>query len=137
MIAADRTDIMGYCSNKWVSDYTYDALANRVATVNNAPAFYAPPEFLGFWRVLLVDSAGPRWGNPVTELSLPSGAPELADILDSAGNLLEEVAVYRTEIADIDGASIMVPEPQPGWHAVRVPGWPALAFNAPIAVPPP
>jgi len=92
---------------------------------------------LAFWRVMLVDATGPRWGNPVTELSLPFGAPELAEVLDTAGNVLELIEVYRTEIADVNGASIMIPEPQPSWHSVRVVGAPALAFSAPIAVPPP
>jgi hypothetical protein len=137
LIAADRTDIMGYCSNKWVSDYTYDALTARVASVNGAPAFYVLPEFLGLWRVLIIDAAGPRWGNPVTELSLPSGAPELGEALDAAGNVLELIEVYRTEIADVNGASIMIPEPAPHWHSVRVAGAPAISFNAPVAVPPP
>lgn len=137
LIPENRTDIMGYCSNKWISDYTYDALVNRVATVNNAPAFYVPAEFLDYWRVLLLDSSGPRWGIPVDELSLPAGLPELAEILDDAGNVITLAEVYRTEIPDIGAASIMVPEPQPGWHAVRVSGWPAHAFSAPIAVPRP
>ena len=31
----------------------------------------------------------------------------------------------------------MVPEPEPGYHAVRVSGAPALAYDAPVAVPKP
>jgi hypothetical protein len=36
--------------------------------------------------------------------------------------------VYRTEVSDIDAASIMVPSPRKGWAAVRISGEKALKF---------
>ncbi len=137
LISPTNSDIMGYCSNKWISDYTYDALVNRVAYVNGAAYVYTAPERLSTWRVLLLDDKGPRWGLPIDELSPPSGEPELAEALDEQGNFVTEVEVYRTAISDIDAAMIQVPAPEPEWHAIRVPGWPALAFDAPVAVPAP
>jgi hypothetical protein len=123
------TDMMGYCNNVWVSDYTYDGLLGRVVAVNEAK-LRVNPDALGRFRVLLVDRAGARWGRPITELTPPAGVPELAEILGANGELLDEVTVYRTEVSDIDAASIMVPEPEPGWHAVKVSGVSAHPFAA-------
>jgi hypothetical protein len=122
------TDIMGYCSSKWISDYTYQALAVRVAAVNGVAMIYTPPETLARWRVLIVDDGVPRWGIPITEPAAAEGDLEPAIIYDSAGIALTSVAVYRTAIGDIDGAMLMVPEPQPGWYAVAVAGAPPLPF---------
>ncbi|MBN2576741.1 MAG: hypothetical protein JXP73_19410 [Deltaproteobacteria bacterium] len=122
------TDIMGYCSNQWISDYTYEGLATRVAAVNGVTMIYTPATALSRWRILLADDRGPRWGIPIAEEVAPEGEPETATIYDSTGLALTTVVVYRTEISDGFGSMLMVPEPQPGWHAVAVPGAPALAF---------
>jgi hypothetical protein len=87
--------------------------------------------------VLLVDDHGPRWGYPMDEPVPPNGTPEAAEILDAEGNVLAVVDVYRTEVGDMDAASIQVPVPEPEWHAVRVAGYPPLAFGAPISHPSP
>jgi hypothetical protein len=86
------------------------------------------PDVLGRFRVLLVDAAGPRWGRPITELSAPAGLPEVAEIRDEQGSVVEYVVVYRTEVSHIDAASIMVPEPEPGWYSVQVSGTTAQRF---------
>jgi hypothetical protein len=130
----DVTDIMGYCNRQWMSDYTYDAIVNRVASVNGAQKVLVNPDVLGRWRTLLLDGHGPRWGIPVDELAPPSGTAEVAEILDAKGNVIASVAVYRTEVSDIGAAQIMVPEPKPGWHAVRISGERAHAFSEPSVV---
>ncbi len=134
---SNGTDIMGYCSNKWISDYTYNGLTNRVAYVNGKASVLYAAERFGTWRVLLLDAKGPRWGFPIDKPTPASGQAELAEVLDVAGDVIELVEVYRTEIGDLGGAMIKVPEPLPDWHAVRVAGWPALAFSAPLGVPQP
>jgi hypothetical protein len=133
----NHTDIMGYCGSKWISDYTYDGILSRIAQVNGNLNQYFAPELIRPWRVLLVDGDGPRWGYPMDEPVPPNGAPEAAEILDAAGNVLTVVDVYRTEVGDLDAASIQVPVPEPEWHAVRVAGYPPLAFGAPISHPTP
>lgn len=124
----DNTDIMGYCDNFWISDYTYDAILNRVAAVNNAPEFAVLPETLRHFRVLLVSALGPRWGQPTTRPSLPTGTPELADVLDATGSVLEAVEVYRTAMSRPGSFSIQVPLPKPGWHSIRVGAMRPLPF---------
>jgi hypothetical protein len=124
------TDILGYCNTKWISDYTYDALVNRVASVNGAQRVKIDPDSLGRFRVLLLDAFGPRWGIPVDEPTVPGGVPEVAEILNANGDVIDHAVVYRTEVSDIDAWSILVPEPTSEQHAVRISGVQSLAFAA-------
>jgi hypothetical protein len=125
------TDIMGYCNNQWISDYTYDGILSRVVGVNGAARIVQNPAALSHWRVLLLGSRGPRWGVPIDEPSAPEGTAEVAEIFDDAGNVSEYVVVYRTEVSDIGAASILVPEPKAGWYAVGINGQAPLPFAAP------
>jgi hypothetical protein len=91
---------------------------------------------LADYRVLLLDADGPRWGLPVQQIEA-YGVEEVAQVLDVNGDPIDEIVVYRTQISDNEGASILVPEPLPGWNAVQIHGAVPLAFSAPITVPPP
>ena len=133
------TDIMGYCTNQWMSDYTYAGIATRVAAVNGQPSplVHALSESLSKWRVLLLDATGPRWGVPIEQEVAPEGEPETATIYDESGAVSTSVVVYRTEIGDADASMVWVPEPQPGWYAVAVTGASPHPFAAPVTVPRP
>ena len=131
LLSDKGTDLMGYCSNVWLSEYTYGGITDRVALVNGIKAQSVNLAALGTWRVLLLGSNGPRWGIPITQPSLPEGAAVSARVLDAAGTLITEVRVYRTEVSDNGGAVVLVPEPKPGWVSLEVPGAPALAFAKP------
>lgn len=128
LVAPDRTDLMGYCNNKWLSDYTYDALLARVTAVSAARSAYYPADLAQPWNVLLLDENGPRWGEPITEPDVPAGEPEPAEILDVYGRVIAIETVFRTEISDIGAFSFEVPAPKPGWHSIRVVGASPLAY---------
>ncbi|MET0790186.1 MAG: zinc-dependent metalloprotease family protein [Polyangiaceae bacterium] len=132
LLADTGTDLMGYCDNVWLSAYTYNGLADRVAAVNGVKSVYVDPAALQTWRVLLIGgSKGARWGVPITQPSLPEGAPVTARVVDAAGNLVEEITVYRTEITDTGAASVMVPEPKNGWNGIDVGGSGVIVFAKP------
>ena len=114
------TDLMGYCNRKWVSDYTYEGLLNRVASVNGAAAneiFEADGEPL---LVLLVDARGARWGKPRKRPSSPAGVPEKAELLDEGGRVASRVTVYRSVLSDVNAHSIQVPASAAAWHRLRL-----------------
>jgi hypothetical protein len=124
------TDIMGYCSNKWISDYTYRGITERVATVNAATMMYFDAAQFSRWRVLLIDEMGPRWGIPIDDPSPAEGVPENATIYDEQGRAIATVVVYRTEIGDVNASMVLVPVPAVGWYSVGVAGAEPHAFGA-------
>lgn len=130
LLSPNSTDVMGYCQNKWLGAYTYSGLMQMVLTINQArQALVVDPERVAAWRVLLVDPArGVRWGVAADRPYVATGVQESAQVLDAAGALLREVDVYRSEVGDLDAFSIEVPEPEPGWHAIRVAGAAPLEF---------
>lgn len=127
---ANDTDIMGYCNNQWVSDYVYRLWTERVAFLNGAMREVAPPGGKRHYLFLLTDVTGPRWGVERPAPRYPSGEPEQADILDANGNVVASVTVYKTPTDHLGGAVYLVPDPEPGWHAVRVVGEVPLGFGA-------
>jgi reprolysin-like metallo-peptidase family M12B len=128
LLSDKGTDLMGYCSNVWLSEYTYGAITERLALVNGNQSQVLSAAALQTFRVLLVGSKGARWGVPITTPSRPEGTPETARAVDAAGSLLEEITVYRTEISDFGSASLMVPDPKPGFAGLEVNGVGVVPF---------
>jgi hypothetical protein len=127
---ATDTDIMGYCNNQWVSDYVYRLFADRVAFLNGNQKELPPPGDPQHFLFLLTDIRGPRWGIERPAPRYPSGDPEQANILDAAGHVIDSVTVYRTPFDHLGGGLLLVPDPQPGWHAIQIQGEVPLPFGA-------
>src|SRR5687768_16112480 len=119
---------MGYCNDQWVSDYVYRIFADRVAFLNGALNELPPPGGMQHFLFLLTDITGPRWGVWRQAPRYPSGKPEAANILDATGNVVAIVTVYRTAMDHLGGALLLVPNPEPGWHAIQVQGQVPLPF---------
>ncbi|MEO6600824.1 MAG: reprolysin-like metallopeptidase [Polyangiaceae bacterium] len=129
LLSATGTDLMGYCSNVWLSEYTYGGITDRVALVNGNKNEVFSAATLQPWRVLIVSaSKGARWGEPITTPSSPEGTAVTARVVNDAGALIEETTVYRTDMSDSGAASFMVPEPKQGWSGVQVPGSAVVKF---------
>jgi hypothetical protein len=129
-------DIMGYCEPKWVSGYSYRALLDRVAAINDPGGItVAGTTEIKAFRVLIVDEGGPRWSQPFKQPVAAYGEPELADVLDIDEQVVAQVTVYRSQLPETAASTVLVPEPETGWNAIRVAGAPALAFSAPVTVP--
>ncbi len=124
------TDIMGYCNNQWISDYTYGLFADRIAILNGTQNELPPPGDPQHFRFLLTDFRGPRWGVDRPAPRYPIGDAETASVLDATGNVIANITVYRTPFDHLSGALVLVPDPQPGWHAIQVKGEVPLAFDA-------
>jgi hypothetical protein len=134
----DKTkDIMGYCDPKWISNYTYKGLIDRVARMNLPMLTFPAEGSQQAYRVMLLDADGPRWSQPFAEPADPFGEPEEAEALDIDGNVVERVTVYRTRLSDHEGATVLAPQPKHGWNALRTLDGVSLAFGAPISVDPP
>jgi hypothetical protein len=137
-MAPDKNkDIMGYCDPKWISDYNYSALIDRVATMNGSMFTYTPDDVIMSYQVMLIDHDGPRWSQPFAEPAAPFGDAEQADVLDLDGDAIDSVTVYRTVVGDNEGTTLLVPPAKQGWNAVRTVDGTMLPFSAPISVPRP
>jgi hypothetical protein len=140
LLPPEVTDLMGYCSPQWISDYNYQSLMERVVELNNpvqqrlarASALAPQPSF----RVLHVDQHGPRWSRPF-QGRLPNVVPESATIFDDLGQVVTSVNVYRVPMHGVNASMVLVPEPQPRWFAVQVSGAAPHPFSAAqeIAIP--
>lgn len=124
------TDVMGYCENRWISDYTYQAVIERSFLINGALG-YLSRNPTGRFRVIVQSQFGSTWGESPPGEVRAAGTPEPAVIVDADGSERQQVSVYRAKMGDLAGAAIMVPEPLPDWYAIRIDGAPALAFEHP------
>lgn len=119
-------DFMSYCTPYWISDFTYDKLATRVAGVNRVPAERAIGTEKTFWAMINTAS-GIRWTRSL-EAVTPPGTPELAIVYDDQGDEVAEVQAFRMLISDEAGYILFVPPPEFGWAAVGPRGGPVLAY---------
>jgi hypothetical protein len=133
----ESTDIMGYCDQQWVSDYTYKGFIERIAALNGLPRRIVAPERVAAWQVMLIDGQGERWSLPFKKEGEAYGEPELAEVLGAQGELVDYVTVYRTEISDGGGSIVLVPPPLADWHFIAVQGVSPLSYFQPSSVPEP
>jgi hypothetical protein len=139
-------DMMGYCPNEWVSDYTYTALFDRIAAVNGNPAstavgstsnasaqsFAASQTF----RMATVEADGSvTWGGEVELDEEPTdGQSRLVTFVSASGR---EIGTNHARFYPYDhlpgGVLVVPPAPRdsmlnakarvvPTWSSVRISG---------------
>lgn len=115
-------DMMGYCTPRWVSDYTWQALRSRISYVNaNFEWVEAPPELP--WRLVVVGVDGtPNLRGTIPVMGTPSGDPVPVGLLDASGNVLATVQGRYGAFDHIPGGTLLVPEPADSVVALRVDG---------------
>jgi hypothetical protein len=135
LYAPDTTrDLMGYCNPAWISDYTFEALVDRLAKINSGNTKTSSLEESRAMRVMLLDQGRARWGLSTEVSGEPAGTAESAAILDANGAVIDHVQVWRAGLGE-DGASLLVPSPQPGWSSIQLAGAGPLRFDEPSSVP--
>ena len=106
------TDIMGYCDEQWVSDYTYAAFFQRAVDLRGAYALRAPAPLAGPVRFLHLGPGEHRWSAPRELRRLP-GAPRPALWLDARGRPLGVVEAGYLEEAHGGGRVWVLPAEAP------------------------
>jgi hypothetical protein len=127
----DATDLMGYCTPAWISDYTYSAILDRMVEVEASGKSASSLSVSSDARVLMVGGGRARWGLPASDSS--EGAVESATVRDDAGAQVATVQVRRLELGDADRWMVVVPQRQPGWDTIEVSGAPPVRFDEPAA----
>jgi len=105
-----HTDIMGYCNNQWISDYTYEGIFERISYANQgfANLLVTPQRH----RVGLVDGSGNiEWRRYMTPRSPIAGAPIRMSLLGADGLQRDDVAAQFFPYDHLEGGMILVPVP--------------------------
>ena len=117
LLEPDTKDVMGYCEPAWMSDYTYNGIASRSASVNTSARILVP-EGAPTWQSMLLFADGrARWRN-VTTRRMPAGDVEVAQVLGADGQIIDTVHVVRVRMDHLDDAFLYLPTPQAGWRAL-------------------
>lgn len=122
----ESSDVMGYCQGKWVSDYQYRELAERIAffegieePADDGGDSAGVPE--GWVRV------GVRAGqldSPVPEdlMGEPGGEPVDVEVLDANGLVLRTVTGHLARFAHGDDGTLLLATPAPDAVSLRFDG---------------
>ncbi len=143
-------DMMGYCPNEWVSDYTYKALFDRIAAVNGGKASagtgmaQAPSSSASSssnaapqtYRTALLDADGSiAWGGEVELAEAPvSSHTRVATFVSATGQALGTHTAHFFPYDHLPGGVLVVPSApqsavapasvaaQRSWAQVRIAG---------------
>ena len=99
-------DMMSYCENQWISDYTYQALYDRVRAVDQSPYRLEIP---ARWHTLLVG----RDGSVTRGASFTSRRPPIGTqraITRSLGGATDSIVGHYYEYDHLSGGTLMVAE---------------------------
>ena len=115
-------DLMGYCQPEWISDYTYQALFDRMATVNKAMdkhGTFTPQPY----RFVTVESDGSlTWGSNITLRSQPAGELHTVSYLAPNGTTLLTATGHYYAYDHLPGGYLLVPEGPPAFSKLSVTG---------------
>lgn len=131
LYAPETTDLMGYCSPVWISDYTYRAISDRLAEVTGGNK-KSSLDLGQSGRALMISGGRARWGLPAIDDG--EGTPESATVRDEAGAVVTTIEVRRLELGEGDRFTVVVPQPLPGWATIEVAGAAPVRFDQPAAV---
>lgn len=127
------TDMMGYCDDAWISDYTYGALFDRIREVNQLAGATMKVANAGAsqtYRLATVDEAGDvTWTDAISLDHEPAGG-QARDVayLSSAGTTVGAHTARFYPYDHLPGGVLVVPESPIGagsaatWSSVRVRG---------------
>jgi hypothetical protein len=113
-------DIMGYCLDVWISDYTYKGLFDRIKLVNGVKRVVVPEALKNrlYDRVLVKQDGSVQWLSSI-RLEEPPSAEAKSVVVESAG-LTETVtgAFYRFD--HVDGGILFWPASERPTRAIRL-----------------
>lgn len=111
-------DVMGYCEPRWISDYTYKALFDRMVYVNGVKheiGAAAPQAY----RIVRVDGKGGLvWGKRLVLDTPPAAEPHDLEITTDTGTHKVTAQLYR--YGDLPGGMLILPEPKMPVRSVSV-----------------
>lgn len=123
---ADSTDLMGYCSKTWISDYNYDLIFKRFQAVLAAPQLRSEP--VDALSIVVDADLSLHVGSAMRLFSQPAGELVSVKILDDQGHVLETVSGTFVAVSHVSGGILYVPRPSAGAASLDVEGFGSLAL---------
>ncbi len=117
--ASKGKDMMSYCPNLWVSDYTYTALHARIAFVNGAKSFSAPAS-PGGYRLVAVENGVTTSVESVTLDDAPQGEPRAFTWVGGSGAAIGDGIARFYKYDHLEGGIYVIPEGGPSAMATSV-----------------
>jgi hypothetical protein len=114
------TDVMGYCTPVWVSDYTFKALFDRVKLINGAKRVIVPESLRDrlYDRALVGADGSVQWLSSI-RLEEPPVAEEKPIVVESEG-LVETVKGSFYRFDHLEGGIVFWPATERPTRAVRI-----------------
>ena len=88
------SDMMGYCTPVWISDYTFNAIFQEMKLVNGAELLYPPSELDRLWERARVDMAGNLEWLPSVPLHVPPAGQATPVTVTTAGGSATAAGQY-------------------------------------------
>ena len=117
---SNHRDMMGYCKPRWISDYNFANLFDRIEIVDNA-SIYTPPELANLtWDRVLIAPDGTA--SPAGALQLghpPLGEPVAVTVQSKAG--VSQVTGQLLRYDHVEGGLLFVPPTSAGPKLIQAP----------------
>jgi hypothetical protein len=113
-------DIMGYCEPAWISDYTYNALADRCEQVNATALWSTGEGGETHWHGFVRYADGRMRDGGSDSVFLPGGELERAGVLDAEGEVVAETHVVRVPLSHSDDELLYVANLEDEWETMVI-----------------
>lgn len=117
---AKSHDMMSYCPNTWVSDFTFEALFQRVAAVNNAKVVSSISTPQAFRMVTVKDDSF-TWGETIALRGMVGGTTKTVSKIARTGRSLPATAHFYP-YDHIEGGFYLVPDDGADIGALEIDG---------------
>ena len=108
---SNTADFMGYCEPSWISDYTYEALYDRIVAVSGSADVQWPEDMSRNWQTVFVDGDGSTSMGPVIQPERPPvGFHRDVDLLDRRGEVIDTAEGRFAPFDHLPGGILLVPE---------------------------
>jgi len=134
LAAEDYADFMSYCPDRWVSDYTWRALHQRMLAVEGLLSSREVLPRAAFVSFAVDGDGGIRFERHEQLRFRPVGPQWPVQLLDDRGLVVAVAEASFVPFADLPGGTLVLPDPGKDVASVRVGGGEPIAL-APAATP--
>ncbi len=121
----DHNDFMGYCDSKWVSDYNYGTLFERIARVKGTFALSAPPRA---FATIAVEPDGSLVPGEIVEISAPPDGAAVTGTWSYGGSMVATTDGVFMPVDHLDAGILYLPVPEGAVDELAVPGYGTVRY---------